>query len=376
MIVQAYIPEYRVPFFDGLKTELGQAGVDVRVAAVGASRERSMRGDDATFQVADFILHERRVGFGGSRARIRSLSSAFNQVQPDMIIFEQALKYLDTARSLAVPRPFRHQSIGLWGQGRAFSQPQGVAASAAMRFFTNRADWFFAYTNEGARHVVDGGFPVNRVTEVWNTIDTVKLQRELKHVDESSLTAFRRRHGLCLGQTGLFLGGVDEAKGMDFLLSSVESIAKMMPRFRLLVGGSGSMASRVRDMESNGAPLRYLGRVDGLDKAMALRAADVLLIPEWIGLVAIDSLTAGKPIVTTDHPSHSPEFGYLTPGRTVEVVPHTVSAYAESVVAILKDTQRLKRMQQMALTDATQHDLEGMVSRFARGVLAWNALLQ
>lgn len=375
MIVQSYIPEYRVPFFDRLKTELGQAGIDVRIAAVGASGERSARGDDATARVADLPLHERRVGFGRRHAEIRSLSSALSEVQPSMLIFEQALKNLDSARFLFVPRPLRRQSIGLWGQGRAFSQRQGMAASAAKRFLTNRADWFFAYTDEGARHVIDGGFPANQVTEVRNTIDTITLQLGLELVDDNSLTAFRRRHDLTRGQTGMFLGGVDEAKGIDFLLASVECIVRAMPNFRLLVGGSGSMASRVRDMESKGAPLRYLGRVEGFDKAVALRASDVLLIPEWVGLVAVDSLAAGKPIVTTNHPSHSPEFGYLTPGGTVEVSSHNVVAYAESVVELLRDSQRLAGMQQRALVDAASYDLQGMVSRFASGVLAWNTLL-
>ena len=376
MIVQSYVPEYRVPFFDGLKTELSREGVDVRIAAVGASGERSIRGDDATSRMSDFVLHERRIGFGRRCAVIRSLSEALNRVQPDMLIFEQALKDLDMARFLTTPRPLRHHQIGLWGQGRAFTQRQGLTASAAKRFLTNRADWFFAYTEEGACHVIDSGFPAARVTEVRNTIDTITIQQELEHVDDSSLTAFQHRHGLSPGQTGLFLGGVDEAKGIDFLLASVECIVREMPSFRLLVGGSGSMASRVKDLEFKGAPLRHLGRVEGQDKAMALRAADVLLIPEWVGLVAIDSLAAGKPIVTTDHPSHSAEFGYLTPGRTVEVAPHALSSYAESVVTLLKDVPRLRLMQRNARQDAARHDLDGMVSRFSEGVLAWDALRQ
>jgi glycosyltransferase involved in cell wall biosynthesis len=81
--------------------------------------------------------------------------------------------------------------------------------------------------------------------------------------------------------------------------------------------------------------VRILGRLDGRAQALALRCADVLAVPEWIGLVAVDSLVAGVPLVSTDHPSHSPERDYLADGVTSVFSAHRVDDYADALAACL-----------------------------------------
>jgi len=67
------------------------------------------------------------------------------------------------------------------------------------------------------------------------------------------------------------------------------------------------MAAEVRARQERGGPIVWLGRVDDHDKAIALHAADLLLIPESVGLVAVDSLAAQVPLVTTELRSCCPE---------------------------------------------------------------------
>lgn len=58
---------------------------------------------------------------------------------------------------------------------------------------------------------------------------------------------------------------------------------------------------------------------------MALTAADLLVVPEWVGLVVVDSIAAKVPIITTHHPSRSPEVEYLRHEQNSIFVLHGVS---------------------------------------------------
>ena len=115
-----------------------------------------------------------------------------------------------------------------------------------------------------------------------------------------------------------------------------------------------------------------LGRVDGHDRALAVRSADIMLVPKWVGLVAVDALAAGVPIVTTRHPSHSPEFGYLVDGENAIVTPHDVQSYAATVVALLRDPGRRAALGDRGRTDSAPYSIESMAERFTEGVTRWN----
>ena len=108
----------------------------------------------------------------------------------------------------------------MWGHGRSYSTPQGPRAAYLKQYLTRRSQWFFAYTQAGADHVMANGFPATRLSVLNNTIDTDSLRRDLEAVSDDDVDAFSSRHRLTPGRTALFLGGVDKAKGVDFLLGS------------------------------------------------------------------------------------------------------------------------------------------------------------
>jgi len=264
----------------------------------------------------------------------------------------------------------------MWGQGRSYSTRQNAVAGHLKQVLTRRADWFFSYTNRGADYVVAHGFPSDRVTVLCNTTDTAALQASIDAVSAEELDSFRAAYDLAQGYTGLFLGGLDERKGVNFLLKSVREIYDEVPKFRLLVGGSGEMENVVQREAASGGPVRYLGRVEGRDKALAFAAADFLMIPEWVGLVAVDSLAAGKPLVSTHHDSHSPEFEYLVEGETLALSEHEPSGYARAIVKLMRDPERLNHMSYRGRLSTKDLSIEKMADNFVTGVLAWQSSLR
>jgi len=112
----------------------------------------------------------------------------------------------------------------------------------------------------------------------------------------------------------------------------------------------------------------YLGRVEGRQKALALAASDLLVIPEWVGLVAVDSLAAAIPILTT---SHSPEAEYLIHDENSIFVDHSVSTYAKAIQELLCGDSQLQQLTTGCRSASQSLSIELMADAFHQGVLSW-----
>ena len=371
IIIQSYIPAYREAFFRRLRPALSDQGIALRVIAGEPDGTQAMRGDSARTPLADGAIEKRSLTIAHRSLTLRSLRNEVKTYAPNGIIVEQAIKNLETYLLLIRRRRSAQPQVALWGHGRTYSTQQGVLTAKFKDWITNQSDWFFAYTQEGADYLESHGYDRARISVLNNTLDTEELLGYLNEVSTDDVESFRREHSLVEGRTAVFMGGVDAVKGINFLLDSADRISAELEGFRLLIAGSGSEVPMVRSREAAGAPIIYLGRVDGREKALALKASDVMLIPQWVGLVAVDSLVAGRPIVTTRHPSHSPEFAYLNSGHNSIVVEHDSALYAAAVCALLEDRGLLTALQTQCIQDSASLSMEAMVSAFAIGCHAW-----
>ena len=371
LIVQPYVPSYRVPLFTAMKEELSARGIDLMIAAAESSDVQRARGDDYTSLSADFQLRNRQLRLAGREFLWRNLGPTLRTYRPDFLIVEQAIKNVESLRPLLSQQFDGGPQVAMWGQGRSYSSNESQTLTQIKRWLTHRASWFFAYTPMGAEYVVSRGFPQDRVTVLWNSNDTKSLRSDMASLTNEDVWKFRKKWNLQPGKTGLFLGGVDQRKGISFLLESSRLIADSVPGFKLLIAGAGDMDDIVKGEAATGGPVQLLGRVDGRDKALALAASDVLMIPEWIGLVAVDALAAQKPLITTDHPSHSPEIDYLTFGVNAVVTRHHAGTYAQAVVDSLQ--VHISGQKRLPVAGELPADLsiEAMTSRFVDGVQAW-----
>jgi phosphatidylinositol alpha-mannosyltransferase len=108
------------------------------------------------------------------------------------------------------------------------------------------------------------------------------------------------------GPTIGFLGRFDEPrKGLPVLLEAMRIVVRRYPGARLLVAGRGD-ADQVRELigEDLRASVSLLGELSEEDKAAFLRSIDVYCAPnllgESFGVVLIEALAAGAPIVASD----------------------------------------------------------------------------
>lgn len=374
IVIHPYVQTYRHSLYERLSSELGSWDIGLFVVQNEPPPALADRADSTTASWS-MPIPTRWLRIRDRDVAVRNLRT-LGLGSTDLVIVEQAVKNSETYPLLA-RKNLGGPSVAMWGHGRSCSTPQGRMLAAAKQFLTRRCDWFFAYTQAGADHVIDHGFPPTRVSVLNNTIDTDTLRRDLDAVSDDAVQAFSRRLGVTPGRTALFLGGVDKAKGIDFLLESAQEAAQILPGFVLLVGGAGAQLADVQGAERAGAPVRALGRLDGLGKALALRASDVLALPSSIGLVAVDSLVAGVPIITRDDRTHGPEADYLVNGATSLWVAadSTSQKYASTLACLLNDEAALHAMQDACAAEAPRYGLDSMVDAFIEGVLAWKDIV-
>jgi hypothetical protein len=228
LVIHPWVAAYRVPFYDRLEKVLAQHDIELLVTRNCAPPSMAGREDMSEGPWARTVPMS-WLTFGGREIASRRIGSIMREFQPDLVVVEQALHNPETYLLLLRHAAGRY-GMATWGHGRSYSSEQSAPVAALKDWLTRRGDWFFAYTQGGADHVVQHGFPRARVCVLNNTIDTDQLRADLDDGDPRELNEFRREHDLTPGRTALFLGGVDQKEGIGFLLESARLRPPRVPR--------------------------------------------------------------------------------------------------------------------------------------------------
>ncbi|WEO77981.1 glycosyltransferase family 4 protein [Cryobacterium sp. SO2] len=363
MILQEYIPEYRVAFFETLQALCAAEGIALTVASGRANADQALRGDGASLTVAEPIL-QREWLILGRRVVLRKTREVLEGA--DLVIMEQARRNADAYR-LLLPRRPGSLKIALWGHGRDYTRPTKVWDRTLQRLLTTRAAWFFAYTQGGADAVAAQGVNRAKITVVQNSIDTAALRASIDGVSAVMMDEFNRRHNL-RGRTALFVGALDESKRLSFLVDAARLCYSANPDFRLLVAGDGPLRSWLEGQANTFPWLGYLGALTGDSKALALASSQVLAMPGRVGLVAVDSFSAQIPIVTTNWQWHAPEFEYLIDGTNAVVSVDSTEEYSGALSRVLDDPALLLQLGAGCARSSEEVTIDAMAMNFLGGI--------
>lgn len=119
----------------------------------------------------------------------------------------------------------------------------------------------------------------------------------------------------------------DAPKRLDLL---IRSMAFYRGTSELVIGGAGPESARLKDLAASDRRIRFVGRLSPADLTdHYARAIGVPFIPfdEDLGLITIEAMTAGKPVLTTSDAGGPIEF--VVPGRNglvVEPNPRSIGA--------------------------------------------------
>lgn len=354
-IVQPYVPEYRVRFFEGLRASLAADDIECTITAGHPDAVQGERGDSAE---RPWIrrMPTRRLSLGGRSITLGNSQASW--VDADAVIVGHVGSALDTYRAL-LRRRRSNLRVGVWGHIRSYVNDPNPFDAALERWQLRRSDHVFAYTPGGAEYAEQVGVDPERITTVMNTTATEHLRDACDAMSPSTVDAFRAAHGIDGHPTLAYIGGLDESKRIDFLADALDAIWSLDPTVRILVAGKGRQSFLLDQAEARGQVVR-LGYADLHLKALIGMSASALLNPGRIGLTAVEALALGRPLLTTGWAHHAPEAEYLVEGTSRMTTAENPDSFAAAAVALSHDRR--------APRDWPYPRLDTMIRNFASGI--------
>ena len=179
-----------------------------------------------------------------------------------------------------------------------------------------------------------------RIEVVYNGIEIAPFQ-------QARGEPFRQKLGIP-AQAPLvgFVGQLDSRKGIGVILSAFEQVINRIPQAKLVFVGEGPLQemieSEIRIKEWQGSVF-LAGFSDDIPEVM--QAIDLLILPsfwEGFGIVIIEAMAAGKPVISTNI-SSMPEI--VVEGETGYLIePGDSDSLAGRIVTLLQDEDLRSRM--------------------------------
>ncbi len=157
----------------------------------------------------------------------------------------------------------------------------------------------------------------------------------------------------------LFVGRLDPRKGLHHLLAAMpQVIERTRGRARLLIVGNSYLRPRLEASVPAAVRghIRFLGHVPSADLPRWYATGDIFVSPasgnESFGIVLLEAMAAGRPVVATDIPGYR---SVIQPGENAEAFPPgDVASLARVLVRLIEDPTRRAELARRGRTRALE----------------------
>lgn len=199
-------------------------------------------------------------------------------------------------RGKFVFQPHFHPGGTTWG-GDKRKKIRGFYDDYASRRVLSAAKRIICVSEGEKKVAVEAGFPDEKITIVPNSVNLSRFQGLKKD-------SFKDRYDLT--DFVLYVGRLAKNKGLEYLMNAAPEILKEFPDTKfVLIGEDEGMKDKLlalaKDLEVAGR-IMFMGNLDDEEVSQAFLDCNLFVLPsefEAFGIVLIEAMAAGKPVVAT-----------------------------------------------------------------------------
>ena len=200
------------------------------------------------------------------------------------------------------------------------------------------------------KHLVEMGIPKNKLRIIYNYVDTRKFHPGYDR------KAIRRRLGVDMDDLViLFVGRIEEVKGLDYLIDAAKNLVKRYDRLRFILVGDGASIKKYQNMVTNfGNSFIFTGI--RRDVAQLMNAADILVLPslsEGCPNVVLEASSVGLPVVATAVGA-VPEI-ILNNKTGIIVPPKDAESLEKAIQTLIENPEKAKKIGRKAREHISSH---------------------
>lgn len=166
------------------------------------------------------------------------------------------------------------------------------------------------------------------------------------------------------GPTILFLGRHEERKGLEVLLRALPLLADDV---RLWVAGVGPQTDELKQRFPD-PRIEWLGRIEDDERDRRMRGASVFCAPslggESFGIILLEAMAAGTPVVASSIPGYAKVAGTPTGDAAALVEPGDHERLADTITAVLTDQGLRSSLVERGSSRSDEYDLERLCGTY------------
>jgi glycosyltransferase involved in cell wall biosynthesis len=177
---------------------------------------------------------------------------------------------------------------------------------------------------------------------------------EVAAASAADVAAFRSKNGILDGDKIIGMAArLATEKGVEYLVEALPAVLGKYPRARVLfvgqyenVFGEGAYARKLAPLiEQLGDRWSFLGILANGEFAAFLKICDVLVLPsinstESFGMVQVEAMTCGTPVVATDMPGIRQPVSMTGMGKIIPLA--DAAALSQAILEILESPERYR----------------------------------
>ena len=324
VVLNDYMPAYRLPLFTLIERQLESNSIKFRVVTGNPDNKSLLRRDMTT---APFHEAVRKFSLNLGSVSIRYLFARKITKKADAVVCEYSVTNLNTWVHILFSK---QKKVFLWGHGPDYLAKPSWFRTTLELFLAKGATKILFYTKPGMERAIQLGVDRRKTDYLNNTFDWEPITQSMENLNETVVTNFIREYNLTSGKTLCFIGALDDTKRISFLADVMNLVWIRDREVKFLFAGEGTEKFKLDKAVDRGQAV-LLGRIVNSEKGVLSKVSSSILMPGNIGLVAVDALALGIPIIGTNVRS-SPEKDYLVEGESLHTFYNSAERFADELL--------------------------------------------